>query len=313
MSRAIEILGTGPLSTIQDLGRPGHSAVGVPASGALDAEALKLANRLVGNDESCAGIEATFGGLRVRARGGAVVAVTGAVAEVRDDARAQCSHRAIYMPDGASLQIGTPIFGARCYLAVRGGIAGSRIYGSLSTDLLSGLGTPLRAGQTLPVGRQPPRPVPAADAIPFSGQDSNETVIVRVILGPRDRWFTREALSRLTSSAWNVDSRSNRVGLRLVGPTLTRRVHDELPSEGVVKGAVQVPSGGQPIVFLNDHPVTGGYPVIAVALESDLDVLAQCRAGQVVRFSTVGPRAAPNSQQCRALLLSDQVIGGQEP
>jgi biotin-dependent carboxylase-like uncharacterized protein len=302
LSRCIEILETGPLSTIQDLGRPGHSSSGVPESGALDSESLRAANRLVGNDEACAGIEVTYGGLCLRAHGGAVVAVTGAVGEIRNDVRSLRSHSAIYVPDGGSIWLGMPNAGVRCYLAVRGGVEGSRVYGSLSTDLLSGLGSPLDSGQRLPVGREPSQPVPPVDVLPFSIRDPDEEVRVRVVLGPRNHWFTPEAVSRLVTGNWKVDARSNRVGLRLAGPDLSRSVDGELLSEGVIKGAVQVPSGGQPIVFLNDHPVTGGYPVIAVVLEEDLNLLAQCRAGQSIRFVRVNPPALLNVHQDANLL-----------
>ncbi|WP_457256022.1 5-oxoprolinase subunit C family protein [Pedococcus sp. P5_B7] len=289
MNSKVEVLTPGPLSTVQDLGRPGHFSSGVPESGALDSGSMRLANRLVGNEVDRPGLETTYGGLHLRFHGPAVVAVTGAVVDVHRGGRAVCSHQSLYVPPGCTLRLGTPLNGLRNYVAFRGGLQGALMFGSLSTDLLSGLGAPLSRGQMLTIGAPSSRPVPAVDFVPFSANSAEAEVRLRIIYGPRHDWFTQSALTKLTSTAWAVDARSNRIGIRLAGPALRRRIGTELPSEGVVKGAVQVPADGQPIIFLNDHPVTGGYPVIAVVVENELDVLAQCRPGQVVRFESSAP------------------------
>ncbi|TDB95974.1 biotin-dependent carboxyltransferase, partial [Nonomuraea longispora] len=187
-----------------------------------------------------------------------------------------------WVPAGAELRLGTPAWGLRTYLAVRGGIAVEPVLGSRSTDSLSELGPePLRAGTLLPVG--PPGGDIVADLAPLPGP---RPAVLRVLPGPRDDWFTPEAPAALCAGPYVVSQDSNRVGVRLSGPELVRAKEGELPSEGMVAGAVQVPPSGQPIVFLADHPPTGGYPVIAVVTAADLAVAAQLRPGDEVRFTT---------------------------
>ena len=186
-------------------------------------------------------------------------------------------------PAGAVLDIGPARAGVRTYLAVAGGIDVPPVLGSRSTDTLSGLGpAPLRDGDTLPLG---PPTGPAAP-VWFTPPLDREPRL-RVTLGPRDDWFTADALDVLATATWTVSTRSNRVAARLEGPKLTRATTDELPSEGLVLGAVQVPIGGEPLVFLADHPTTGGYPVIAVVTRPGLDALAQAPPGTALRFIAV--------------------------
>ncbi|ONH31442.1 urea amidolyase family protein [Pseudofrankia asymbiotica] len=278
----IEVLATGPLATVQDEGRPGLAHLGVPRSGAADRGSHRLANRLVGNRAGAATVEATFGGLAVRFERAALVALTGARCEPRLDGRDVGMYAPLDVPAGARLDLGSPVGGLRTYLAVRGGVEVAAVLGSRSTDLLSGLGpAALRAGQLLTIGNEIERH-PGVDLAP---QPRPPLVPeLRVIPGPRVDWFDPSALAALTGAAFEVSQDSNRVGIRLLGPTLRRGRGDELPSEGVVRGAVQVPHSGEPVVFLADHPVTGGYPVLAVVLPDDVDLAAQCRPGQRLRF-----------------------------
>jgi biotin-dependent carboxylase-like uncharacterized protein len=188
------------------------------------------------------------------------------------------------VPAGGRLTVGAPTSGVRTYLAVRGGFAGARTLGSRSTDVLSGLGpAPLSPGDVLPVGSDHSGPWPSVDVAPVPPPPDGD-LAVRVVPGPRDDWCTPGALRTLTSAAFVVSPDSDRVGVRLSGARLTRSRSAELPSEGVVPGAIQVPPSGQPVVFLADHPVTGGYPVVAVVRSADLPVLAQARPGQRVSF-----------------------------
>ncbi|WP_151773253.1 biotin-dependent carboxyltransferase family protein [Streptomyces abyssomicinicus] len=277
---ALEVLATGPLATVQDLGRPGLAAVGVGLSGAADRGSLRLANRLVGNEEGAAGVEVTFGGLSVRARRAVTVAVTGAACPLTTGAM----NSVVHLAPGQRLTLGTPVAGLRSYLAVRGGIAVPAVLGSRSRDVLAGLGpAPLAVGDVLPAGPPPAAP-PCVDLAPVAAAPSGE-VLLRVRLGPRDDWFTGAAVRELLSAPWTVGAASDRVGMRMDGPALPRAVTGELPSEGMVPGALQVPPGGRPVLFLADHPVTGGYPVIAVVLRDDLDRAAQARPGQALRFT----------------------------
>ena len=278
----------GPLTTVQDLGRPGLASLGVPESGALDPRALKLANRLVGNPEDAAGLEVTFGGLSLKARHPVVLAVTGAPVPVTVDGSAAGLGCAVPVPAGSRIKLGSPRYGVRSYLALRGGVRSDLVLGSASTDLLAGIGAPLSDGDDLDVGAAPDTEVPVVDGVPLSTPTGGDLVL-RVVLGPRDDWFTDEALDLLLGSEWTVESRSNRIGVRLTGPILQQRRKRELPSEGTIAGSLQVPHSGQPTLFLADHPITGGYPVIAVVHTSDLPQLAQARPDQLVRFRQISP------------------------
>ncbi|MCX2731805.1 biotin-dependent carboxyltransferase family protein [Saccharopolyspora sp. NFXS83] len=282
----IEIVEPGPLATVQDLGRTGHAGIGVGVSGAADRGSLRLANRLVGNAEGAAAIETTFGGLLLRPDRDVAVAVTGADSQLTVDGRAEPVNTVLRVRAGASLRIGVPTRGLRGYVAVRGGIEVEPVLGSRATDVLSGLGPPrLAAGTRLPVG-PPPADFPVVDQAPVrSARDGD--LELSVVLGPRADWFTEHAVSTLLGEAFVASADLNRVGMRLDGPELPRSRTEELPSEGMALGSLQVPPSGRPTLFLADHPVTGGYPVIAVVVAADVDRAAQARPGQRVRFRQV--------------------------
>ena len=278
----IEVVAAGPLTTVQDLGRPGHARWGVGVSGAADRGALRLANRLVGNDAAAAVLEVTVGGLQVQAGRTLLVAVSGAPAPVTVDGRAAPFDAPLTLRPGQVLGLGNPAVGLRSYLAVRGGIGVPPVLGSRSTDTLSGLGpAPLRPGDVLPVGALAAAE-PVVDVAPVGAPSSRP--VLRVLPGPRRDWMAPTAWTALTTEDWTVSPDSDRVGLRLAGPRLDRARTDELPSEGLVPGAVQVPPDGAPVLFLVDHPVTGGYPVLAVVTTDDLPAAAQLRPGDRVRF-----------------------------
>ncbi|GAA4805549.1 biotin-dependent carboxyltransferase family protein [Actinomycetospora chlora] len=301
MTAALTVLATGPLATVQDRGRPGRSDLGVGVSGAADRRAFALANRLVGNDPAAAGLEVTAGGLVVRAGERMVVAVTGAPGPVlvrRPSGRLRPAGlaRPEVLSLGDELRLGAPDRGLRSYVTVRGGVDVPAVLGSRSTDVLAGLGPPpLRPGDVLPVGQDVVGPVPACDGVPVSAPDGGE-VTLHAVPGPRADWFDADALRALFGRPWEVTPASNRVGMRLHGPELGRtpsRAGTELPSEGVARGAIQVPASGQPLVFLADHPVTGGYPVVAVLRDRDVDVAAQVRPGQRLRLRVEAPPNIP--------------------
>ena len=278
MTRAVTVLDTGPLTTVQDEGRPGQAALGIGRSGACDRGSARLANRLVGNGQDAAVLEVTFGGLAVRAHADLVVVTTGARCPAAFAHNAPALLRA-----GAVLRLGMPAGGLRTYVAIRGGFAVAPVLGSRSTDVLSGLGPPVvQAGDVLPVSR-PELGMPGIDLAPVADPGAGE-LSVRVLPGPRRDWLADTAWATLTGQPYTVTSESNRIGLRLDGPALERRRTDELPSEGMVRGALQIPPSGRPVLFLADHPVTGGYPVVGYVADDDVDLCAQLRPGQTVRF-----------------------------
>jgi biotin-dependent carboxylase-like uncharacterized protein len=286
----LHVLSTGPLVTVQDRGRRGLAHLGVARAGALDAPAATLANRLVGNEVDAAVLEVVLGGLELRADGGCWVAVTGAPGPVRVAGAARSLGRAEWLPAGATLRLGTPDTGVCAYVAVAGGIAVPPVLGSRSTDTLAWVGPPrVEAGTQLPVGEPGGRPRPLDTPRPPSSGP------LRVRLGPRADWFADDAFQRLCATSYAVSADSNRIGLRLDGPALPRRREGELASEGMVLGAVQVPPSGVPIVFLADHPPTGGYPVLAVVDADDLWQCAQLRPGEDVRFTPAAPREPASS------------------
>lgn len=286
--RALSVVRAGALTTVQDLGRPGHAHLGVPRSGALDGPAAALVNRLVGNAPEAAVLETTLNGCTVRPRSAVTVAVGGAPCQVTVDGRPVAWGASVRVPAGALLDVGAALSGVRSYVGVSGGIAVDPVLGSRSTDLLSGLGPPpLTDGAILPLGQPTPHHA-RVDVAPQPAPPAE--LVLRVTPGPRDDWFTPSAVCAFTSRVYSVSAASNRIGLRTEGPALERVLTSELPSEGVVLGAVQVPPDGRPVVFLADHPTTGGYPVIAVVRAADLPAAAQAVPGTPVRFVAVRRR-----------------------
>ncbi len=288
-SEGIRVLEPGLLATLQDLGRPGAASLGVSTSGALDRAALRTANRLLGNPEGAAGIEVTMGGLRAVARRDAWFAVTGAWGRIALAGRDVDPYEAHRWPAGDELHLDWFGHGARGYLAVRGGLDGPAALGSRATDLLAGLGpAPLRAGDEIPIRDDALAPIPVAAVSPW-GAPHDEELEIELAPGPRGDWFTASAHSTLFESVWITSNDADRVGVRLDGPVLERSREGELPSEGMVPGAIQVPPSGRPTILLADGPVTGGYPVIAVVTDAALDLLAQARPGTRIRFRHARP------------------------
>lgn len=303
LQSGLRILSPGLQSLVQDLGRAGHAGLGVSAAGALDRSSLRRANRIVGNQPSAAVVETVAGGLRVQAVGDQVLAVTGAPSaltvvtpsdafspEALDDAGQPEQVRTVPMAtafallDGEILTIGAPECGFRTCLAIRGGAEAEAVLGSRSTDTMSGIGpAPLVAGQLLGAGLATSSNVVGNPELQPDFPDAGVTVL-DIVPGPRDDWFDAAALESLCSQDWAVTPRSNRVGMRLAGEPLTRSRDGELPSEGTMAGALQIPPEGQPVLFLADHPITGGYPVIGVVVDHQLDLAAQIPIGGFIRF-----------------------------
>ncbi len=291
---ALRVLRPGPLTTVQDLGRHGYRKEGVPVGGAVDAQALWLANRLVGNAPGEAGLEVTLFGLEVEALAETVVAITGADLDARVNGAEAPLGESFPLRAGDRLAFHGPRAGCRAYLAVAGGIDVPPVLGSRATDLLGRMGgmngRPLRAGDVLSTGpvsgmlrdRVGRRLRPGA--VPVPGPE----VIVRAVAGPQGDWFSAEAVGLFFSRDYEVLPTSDRMGLRLAGPAVPPLPGRELPSEGTPVGSVQVPGDGQPIVLLAGCQTMGGYPKIATVITPDLPLLAQARPGfSRVRFAAV--------------------------
>ncbi len=286
----LEILRTGPFAVVQDLGRAGLAHLGVGRSGAADRRAHKLANRLVANPDDRATVEVTFGGLSARVRGGDVdIAVTGADTDPTVNGIKFGTNSIQHVRDGDVISLGAPRAGLRSYLAVRGGFCVEPVLGSRSYDVMAAIGpAPLRAGDILPVGSHT-TDYPELDQAPVAAI-TGEAVELSVVPGPHDDWFVDP--DALVHTDWVASDRSDRVGMRLAGRPLQYQYPDrQLPNEGTARGAIQVPPNGLPVILGPDHPVTGGYPVIGVVTDGDIDKIAQVRPGQHVHLHWARPRS----------------------
>jgi biotin-dependent carboxylase-like uncharacterized protein len=288
----IEVLRAGMCDLVVDRGRPGWGVLGVPAGGAADPAALTAANRLAGNDAVAAGLEIALSGPILRFPFGGVVALTGThFAATRSSGAAVAWNETLVMAAGETLVLDRAMDGCRCWLAVHGGLAVTRVMGSRSTFLPAGFGgyfgRALKAGDALrcdssagKVGRLRAHAPPRDRASPL-----------RVVTGPQAGQFDDAGLAAFFAGTYRVDASSDRRGLRLAGPAVTHERVD-LPSQGVLPGAIQIPPNGQPIILGWDGPVTGGYPVIAGVISADLPKMAQLCPGDAVRFVTIEIAAA---------------------
>lgn len=302
----IEVLRAGLCDLVMDQGRPGWGALGVPVSGAADPLALAAANRLVGNDATAAGLEMTLSGPTLRFPLGGVIALTGArFVAGRDSGQPVAWNETLVMAVGEILTLNRATEGCRCWLALRGGLAVPPVMDSRSTFLPSGFGghdgRALRSGDTLPCEPDPGE-VRRLRAQPPSREAGAS---LRVVAGPQAGQFNDAGLAAFFAAHYRVAAASDRRGLRLSGPAVTH-LGAELPSQGVLPGAIQIPPDGQPIILGWDGPVTGGYPVIVGVIAADWPQLAQLVPGDAVRFQTIEVEAA------RALAAASWKIEGLE-
>ncbi|KAE8168150.1 allophanate hydrolase subunit 2-domain-containing protein [Aspergillus tamarii] len=292
---------TAPIPALfQDLGRPGQANQGVSASGVLDRSAFRAANRTVGNPAGTGCLELTLGGFSFESTSQAVIGCAGAPCPVTiEDAKGQTTqitetYRPIALEPGDVVTFGHPRTGMRTYVAVRGGFEVNPILGSISTDTLAAVGpSPVVASSRLILknAQHGLTSVSIHEAPAFTLPAPGDVVVLDVVLGPRTDWFTKEGLETFTHQCWKVTAESSRAGVRLSGNVSIERKDDkaELPSEGTVTGAIQVPHNGQPVLFLADHPLTGGYPVIGAVAEYHLDLTGQLPANTIVQFRAIAP------------------------
>lgn len=291
----LDVLSVGLQTLFQDLGRFGKSGLGISASGAMDKSALRSANRIVGNSSDQACLEIVQGGFNAIARGQIIIAVTGASCpvQIKTSQGTQffvSTYQPIDLNDGDEITLGTADAGMRSYLAVRGGFIVPEVLGSRSFDTLSAIGpAPLKPGDKLIREKTSRCMAISLSEIPaFVMPAKDDIVVLDIFCGPRTDWFTQASIDLLREQIWQVTPQSNRIGLRLNGEyPLSRVKHEELPSEGTCIGAIQIPASGQPVLFLADHPVTGGYPVIASVAPYHLDLAGQIPINARIRFNPI--------------------------
>ena len=292
MNPGFKVLSPGLHTTVQDRGRFGYQAQGVPVSGALDAVALRLANALVGNPPGAAALEILLSGPAIEVMAESVrvaLAGAGALLRIGDGARTLPAWRSVRLARDDVFQVVLGRDAACAVLAVEGGIAVPPVLGSASTYVRAALGgfegRPLRAGDVLPLAiehaserpelRLPNPPAAAADQP------------IRIVLGPQQEYFRDDAVPALLDTEFHISQNADRMGMRLEGPRLGHRRGWDIVSDAIATGAIQVPGSGQPILLLADHQTTGGYPKIATVISADLPIVGRRRPGDGVRFAAV--------------------------
>jgi biotin-dependent carboxylase-like uncharacterized protein len=292
MKPSLKVLAPGFHTTVQDLGRPGYQAIGVPVSGGLDSFSLQLANALVGNPPGAPALEILLAGPQLEvAAETARVALVGAGAGLATDFSPGPvpTAQSITLSRGHAFKISAGRQSACCYLAVEGGLAVAPVLGSASTYVRAGIGgiegRALRDGDFVPlvVARASERPeLRLSSVLPGSGDQT-----IRIVLGPQQEYFTEAAVTTLLTEEFRVSPNADRMGMRLEGPLLRHRGGWDIVSDAIATGAIQVPGSGQPIVLLADHQTTGGYPKVATVVSADLPVIGRRRPGDPVRFEAV--------------------------
>lgn len=295
-SGALRVISSGMLTTIQDLGRWGFQAWGVPVAGPMDPWSHRLANALAGNDSGDATLEVTLLGPELEFNDERVVAIAGAEFDLTLNGRRVSSNQALLAPPRSRLRFGTRRRGARAYVAVSGGIDVAPVLGSRSTHLPSGMGglggRPLMDGDELPLGHARARPAMLDEPVTPRTLPHGGSARVRIMLGPHDARFEHNAVSALQARPYAISATSNRMGFRLEGPGLEHARPAEIISDATPLGSLQVPASGQPILLMADCQTTGGYPKIATVISADVGVAGQLAPGDAVSFAVCSQREA---------------------
>ncbi len=295
----IKVISPGLLTTLQDGGRYGYQQFGVPVCGAMDRYSLQLANMLAGNDPDEGALEITYMGPALRFESGCVFALCGGRFEARLDGQPVEMARAYAAAPGSTLEIGVAKEGFRGYLAVSGGFAVEPVLGSRSTYLKGGFGglhgRKLQKEDELPL-RSPALWLPFMEQRVYEVDTWRyplETRAIRVVLGPQEERFSQKGIETFLSAEYTVTQESDRMGYRLDGQAIeyAEGCDGNIISDGIVMGAVQVPSG-KPIIMMADRQTTGGYSKIATVITADLPLLAQMQAGGKLRFEAVSAQEA---------------------
>lgn len=301
MSGMLSIVAPGIHTTVQDLGRAGYQALGVPVAGALDPVSLRLVNALVGNDPAMAAFEFLFQGPTIEIAADSVrVAAAGCKIEILGDQPRQVPPwQSLWLARNTRIRLGAPRDSACGYLAIEGGLALPRVLGSQSTYTRSRIGgfegRALGAGDALPLVR--PAAERRAEIRLSRPPDRTPPDRVRVVLGPQQAHFTEEAIASFLDGSFVVSKETDRMGMRLEGPVLSHALGYDIASDGIVTGAIQVPGSGHPIIMLADHQTTGGYPKIATVISADLPAVGRFRPGDSIRFRAVSTAEAESARR----------------
>jgi antagonist of KipI len=293
----LRVVKAGMLTTIQDRGRWGLQAHGVPVAGPMDPCSHRLANALAGNDVDAATLEVTLLGPELEFYDERVIAVAGAEFELTVDGRSVPPHAAFVVASGSCLRFGRRLRGARAYIAISGGVASRPVLGSRATHVISAMGgldgRPLKAGDRVPLGdpMRARRTMSAQPASPIFALPEGHAQI-RVLAGPQDDHFTPDALGALQSAPYRISNTSDRMGFRLEGPSLTHTRGADIISDATPLGVLQVPASGQPILLMADRQTTGGYPKIATVIAADISLAGQLAPGDAISFSVCSPGEA---------------------
>jgi antagonist of KipI len=291
----LRVIRPGMLTTVQDAGRWGFQARGVPVAGPMDPCSHRVANALVGNGRDAATLEVTLVGPEIEFVGECVIAVAGAEFDLALDGRSVQTHAPFVAPAGAHLKFGARVRGARAYLAVAGGIATPPVLGSRATHVISAMGghhgRPLRAGDELPLFPSRRAQVTGSPMAPIASMPERDAC-VRVLEGPQREYFSSDALDALQSAPYTIRQDSDRMGFRLQGPRLVHARGADIISDATPLGVLQVPASGQPILLMADRQTTGGYPKIATVIAADIPIAGQLGPGDSLRFAVCTPQQA---------------------
>lgn len=290
MTRQVEVIQPGLLTTVQDRGRIGYQQYGMVVCGVMDAFAFQVGNILVGNQRNSACLEITWTGPTLRFQADALIALTGADLSPRLDQQSAPMWKGFFVEKGQVLSFGRPVEGIRTYLAVSGGFDVPEIMGSRSTYIKGGiggyLGRPLQEGDVLTLGETPAPPSGRQLAYRLRPR-YNKEITLRAVPGPQSEAFTDESIHTFFREAYEITPRSDRMGYQLKGPPLTHKERADILSDAIAPGSVQVPAEGMPIVLMADRQTTGGYAKIATVVSYDLPRLAQAGPGCKVRFEPI--------------------------
>jgi antagonist of KipI len=312
----LRVIKAGMLTTVQDRGRWGFQSRGVPVAGPMDLCSHRLANALAGNDADAATLEVTLVGPELGFDDERLIAVAGAEFELTVDGRPAPTCAALVLAGGSQLRFGRRSRGARAYVAIAGGIALPKIFGSRATHLISGMGglagRALKAGDDLPLGH-PSRPPRTSNAAPrpqvLTMPEGRATV--RVLPGPQQEYFATGALDALQSAPYTITTSSDRMAFRLEGPALTHTRGADIISDATPLGVLQVPASGQPILLMADRQTAGGYPKIATTISADISLAGQLGPGDMISFAVCSRREAMAAliAQERALMAVEAASG----